>query len=167
MLFSSCSDLVADDFEKYFAQKFRRIASYHEQAYGIEIDVEEEITKYQQLALEIKPFVAETVSYLHDVLSSGKKVLVEGANASMLVQIFINIISVLLLTIVKLTHNYLTSLVLTMGKGSIFLIKVKANILVLTTTLFFSRNFLYYYTVRKSFRELYLSYSPNFNTKTT
>jgi len=78
------SDLVADDFETYFAQKFRRIASYHEQAYGIEIDVEEEITKYQQLALEIKPFVCETVSYLHEVLSSGKKVLVEGANASML-----------------------------------------------------------------------------------
>ena len=86
LLFTS-SDLVADDFETYFAQKFRRIASYHEQAYGIEIDVEEEITKYQQLALEIKPFVCETVSYLHEVLSSGKKVLVEGANASMLVYI--------------------------------------------------------------------------------
>merc|ERR1712141_592110 len=42
------------------------------------------IEKYRQLAEEIRPYVCETVSYLHEILASGKKVLVEGANASML-----------------------------------------------------------------------------------
>merc|ERR1711894_87704 len=53
-------------------------------AFNIEFDVEKEIEKYRELAEEIRPYVCETVSYLHEILSSGKKVLVEGANASML-----------------------------------------------------------------------------------
>ena len=41
----------------------------------------------------------------------------------------------------KMVSENLTSLVLTRGKWSIFLVKVKAKVLVLTTTLFFFRNF--------------------------
>ena len=41
----------------------------------------------------------------------------------------------------KIVSQNLTSLVLTLGKWSIFLVKVKAKVLVLTTTLFFFRNF--------------------------
>ena len=53
-------------------------------AFNIEFDVENEIEKYRELAEAIRPYVCETVSYLHEILASGKKVLVEGANASML-----------------------------------------------------------------------------------
>ena len=77
-------DLISEDFEQHFATKFRQIASDHMRAFNIEFDVENEIEKYRQLAEEIRPYVCETVSYLHEILSSGKKVLVEGANASML-----------------------------------------------------------------------------------
>ena len=41
----------------------------------------------------------------------------------------------------KMVSENLTSLLLTCGKWSIFLVKVKAKVLVLTTTLFFFRNF--------------------------
>jgi len=77
-------DLVSEDFEQHFATKFRQIASDHMRAFNIEFDVENEIEKYRELAEEIRPYVCETVSYLHEILASGKKVLVEGANASML-----------------------------------------------------------------------------------
>lgn len=50
----------------------------------LEVNVEEELLRYKELAEKIRPYVAETVSYLHNALRSGKKVLVEGANAAML-----------------------------------------------------------------------------------
>lgn len=50
----------------------------------LEVNVDEELFRYKNLAEIIRPFVTETVSYLHNALRSGKKVLVEGANAAML-----------------------------------------------------------------------------------
>ena len=46
----------------------------------------------------------------------------------------------------KIVSQKLTSLVLTQGKWSIFLVKVKAKVLVLTTTLFFQK-FLYIFSL--------------------
>lgn len=77
-------DLTSDDFDSNFIPKFRQLAADHIKAFGIEINIDEEIENYRKLAEEIRPYVCETVSYLHEVLSSGAKVLVEGANASML-----------------------------------------------------------------------------------
>lgn len=77
-------DLVASDFENRFVEKFKRLASDHERAYGTQVDVQAEVSKYKELAKKIKPYVTETVSYMHKVLDAGEKVLVEGANASML-----------------------------------------------------------------------------------
>ena len=37
------------------------------------------MSKYKELAKKIKPYVTETVSYMHKVLDAGEKVLVEGA----------------------------------------------------------------------------------------
>ena len=79
------ADLVADDFDKRFADKYRRLAADHKRAFGVEIgDIDEEISHYKSLSQEIKPFVEETVSYMHESIHSGNKILVEGANASML-----------------------------------------------------------------------------------
>lgn len=50
----------------------------------LEVNVDEDLAKYKEYAERIRPLVTETVSYLHNALRSGKKVLVEGANASML-----------------------------------------------------------------------------------
>jgi len=77
-------DLIASDFQNRFVEKFKRLASDHERAYGTQVDVEAEVSKYKELSEKIKPYVTETVSYMHKVLEAGEKVLVEGANASML-----------------------------------------------------------------------------------
>ncbi|KAG2429462.1 hypothetical protein HYH02_014042 [Chlamydomonas schloesseri] len=62
---------LAADGAKRFGEKF---------AY----DVEGDIAAYQKLAEEIRPFVVDTVEYLHEALQSGKRILIEGANATML-----------------------------------------------------------------------------------
>ena len=72
-------DLVASDFENRFVDRFKRLASDHERAYGTKVDVQAEVSKYQDLADKIRPYVTETVSYMHKVLDAGEKVLVEGA----------------------------------------------------------------------------------------
>ena len=77
--------MVADDFEIRFADKYRGLAAFHSKAFGVDMnEVELEIGNYKMLAEKIRPFVDETVSYLHESIKSGSKILVEGANASML-----------------------------------------------------------------------------------
>ncbi|THH12554.1 hypothetical protein EW146_g7589 [Bondarzewia mesenterica] len=68
-----------------FASKFRRVVEGRFKRYGhFEYDTEGEIDRYKALAERLKPYVIDSVVYLHDALASGKKILVEGANALML-----------------------------------------------------------------------------------
>ncbi|KAK6639537.1 hypothetical protein RUM43_007810 [Polyplax serrata] len=68
-----------------FTEKFRGLVQMYQRMFPqLEVNVEEELLRYKELAEKIRPYVAETVSYLHNALRSGKKVLVEGANAAML-----------------------------------------------------------------------------------
>jgi adenylosuccinate synthase len=50
----------------------------------LQVDVEAELVRYEVYAERIRPYVVESVSYLHSALRKGQKVLVEGANAAML-----------------------------------------------------------------------------------
>jgi len=50
----------------------------------LQVDVEAEVVRYKAFAERIRPYVVESVSYLHSALRRGRKVLVEGANAAML-----------------------------------------------------------------------------------
>lgn len=43
-----------------------------------------EIERYRKYAERLRPFVKDTVWFLHDALKTGKTILVEGANAAML-----------------------------------------------------------------------------------
>jgi len=71
--------------EEDFAKKFRRVVEGRFKRYGhFEYDTEGEIVRYKDLAQQLKPFVVDSVSYIHQALDSGKRVLVEGANALML-----------------------------------------------------------------------------------
>jgi adenylosuccinate synthase len=87
--------------EEEFARKFRRIVEGRFKRYGhFEYDTEGEIIRYkvassdamdsvylnicQELARKLKPFVVDSVTYIHQALASGKRILVEGANALML-----------------------------------------------------------------------------------
>jgi len=82
------SDLVHGDFDTHFAVKFKRLVADAEAQYGsrgLKVDVEAELSRYKQFAERIRPFVTETVTLMHRLLSEeNKKTLVEVANASML-----------------------------------------------------------------------------------
>jgi len=72
---------------KTFAEKFRRIVEGRFKRYGtFEYDTEGEIIRYKELAERLRPYVTDTLIYIHKALSSTppKRVLVEGANALML-----------------------------------------------------------------------------------
>ncbi|KAF7296582.1 Adenylosuccinate synthetase [Mycena chlorophos] len=68
-----------------FADKFRKLVEGRFKRYGtFEYDTEGEILRYKELAARLKPYVVDSVVYLHKALRDGKRVLVEGANAAML-----------------------------------------------------------------------------------
>jgi adenylosuccinate synthase len=68
-----------------FAEKFRKLVEGRFKRYGhFEYDTEGEILRYKALAEKLRPFVIDSVNYMHQAISSGKRVLVEGANALML-----------------------------------------------------------------------------------
>jgi len=51
---------------------------------SLETTLEDELEKYKELAEIIKPFIGDTMDYINLAHSEGKKILVEGANATML-----------------------------------------------------------------------------------
>lgn len=68
-----------------FSNKFSILADNYMAAFpGLKVDKAAEIERYRQLAERVRPLVVESVSFLHNRLAEGKKVLVEGANAAML-----------------------------------------------------------------------------------
>jgi adenylosuccinate synthase len=68
-----------------FATKFRKLVEGRFKRYGhFEYDTEAEIQRYKVLAERLRPYVIDSVAYIHKAISSGKNVLVEGANALML-----------------------------------------------------------------------------------
>ncbi|XP_038206434.1 adenylosuccinate synthetase [Zerene cesonia] len=76
-------DLLGDF--QIFEEKFRSLAATYKRMFpSLEVDIENELAKYKEYAVKIRPLVRDTVSYLHKEIRSGRKVLVEGANAAML-----------------------------------------------------------------------------------
>lgn len=76
-------DLVGD--QQRFADALRKLAADARARFpGINYDVEAEIETYKGLAERIRPYVTDTVHYVNKAAKAGKRVLVEGANATML-----------------------------------------------------------------------------------
>ncbi|CAG8442480.1 2217_t:CDS:10 [Diversispora eburnea] len=68
-----------------FAENFRQLVTNRIKRYGnFEYDVEAEIERYKHLAIRIKPYVVDSVVFMHKFINLNKKILVEGANALML-----------------------------------------------------------------------------------
>eukprot|EP01122_Echinamoeba_exundans_P014130 TRINITY_DN6341_c0_g3_i1.p1 TRINITY_DN6341_c0_g3~~TRINITY_DN6341_c0_g3_i1.p1 ORF type:complete len:430 (-),score=106.34 TRINITY_DN6341_c0_g3_i1:27-1316(-) len=53
-------------------------------AVGLKVDAEKEIARYRQYAEFLKEYVVDTVEYVQDAFTSGKRIMIEGANATML-----------------------------------------------------------------------------------
>ena len=81
-------DLADEEFDNNFAPKFIRLMREHELQFPsikrTDDEIKDEMESYRHLGTKIRPFVTETISYLQMRLQEGSKVLVEGANASML-----------------------------------------------------------------------------------
>ncbi|PVG02921.1 putative ADE12-adenylosuccinate synthetase [Serendipita vermifera] len=72
-------------FDESFAEKFRKLVEGRFKRYGyFEYDTEGEIKRYKELADRLKPFVVDSVTYIHKAIKENKRILVEGANALML-----------------------------------------------------------------------------------
>ncbi|CAL1266722.1 unnamed protein product [Larinioides sclopetarius] len=77
------ADLLGDF--SVFEEKFRNLLrSYMNQHSSLNVDMEQEVKKYKEYASAIAPFVTDTVTFLHESIANGKKILVEGANAALL-----------------------------------------------------------------------------------
>nr|CAD7595429.1 unnamed protein product [Timema genevievae] len=77
------ADLLGD-FDQ-FIEKFQSLASVYQRMFpDLQVNVEAEIVRYKAYAERVRPYVVDTVSYLHSALKKGQSVLVEGANAAML-----------------------------------------------------------------------------------
>ncbi|BAN04207.1 adenylosuccinate synthase [Ilumatobacter coccineus] len=54
------------------------------EAGGDELDVDDMVARYSEMGARLKPYVAETISLLHNALAGGAHVLLEGAQATFL-----------------------------------------------------------------------------------
>lgn len=77
---------LIDNFE-LFEKEFRHLVEYHKKQFDnptYTVDVDKELEKYKNLADQIRPCVRDTRKFLNDSIKAGKKILIEGANGSML-----------------------------------------------------------------------------------
>jgi len=70
-----------DSFEK----KYRTLVDFYKQTYpDLKTNTEEELAKYKEYYKQIKPMIVDGVSYINNAIKKGRKVMIEGANATML-----------------------------------------------------------------------------------
>jgi adenylosuccinate synthase len=69
----------------YFEERFRALAEHHVRSFeGLEIDVEAELAFYKSIADRVNGMTVDTIDYTNKKYKEGKRILVEGANATML-----------------------------------------------------------------------------------
>ncbi|KAG7353894.1 adenylosuccinate synthetase [Nitzschia inconspicua] len=69
----------------YFEQRFRALAEHHIRSYqGLEIDIEGQLEYYKSIAPRVLSMTCDTIELTNKKYKEGKKILVEGANATML-----------------------------------------------------------------------------------
>lgn len=68
-----------------FKTKYMRLIVSRKKRYGeFDYDLEEELARYAKYREQLRPFVVDSVVFMHDAIKQKKKILVEGANALML-----------------------------------------------------------------------------------
>eukprot|EP00899_Mesostigma_viride_P000861 jgi/Mesvir1/10776/Mv13836-RA.1 len=69
-----------------FREKLASLCSDYAKRFGADFvyDLDALCTEYAALAERFRPYVVDSVTYINDAVKAGKKVLVEGANATML-----------------------------------------------------------------------------------
>ncbi|CAI5756959.1 unnamed protein product [Candida verbasci] len=68
-----------------FKIRYMRLIESRKKRYGeFDYDYEEELKRFEKYREELRPFVVDSVVFMHDAIQKNKKILVEGANALML-----------------------------------------------------------------------------------
>lgn len=67
-----------------FAQKHRANVAWHQKVYGFDYDIETELKFYEGIRDRLLAMMVDGALVLDEALAAGKKVLVEGANATLL-----------------------------------------------------------------------------------
>jgi len=69
----------------YFEMRFRQLCDHAVKSHpGLEIDVETQLAYYKSISQRVSSMTVDTIQYTNDQYKQGKKILVEGANATML-----------------------------------------------------------------------------------
>ena len=77
-------DFISDKFEELLTININNKNKIFE-AYGHEkIDLEKTLAEYKEYARILKPYVTDTITLIHNLLDEGKRVLCEGAQATLL-----------------------------------------------------------------------------------
>jgi adenylosuccinate synthase len=83
-------DLIGSDFEK-FAAKFRFLVQYYckifpdlRSEFGEESKIQAELDRYRELSVKVRALSCDVIPFVTEKLLAGKKMLIEGANATFL-----------------------------------------------------------------------------------
>ncbi len=71
------------DFQK-FEEHMRENVATLQKIYDFTFDVETELNYYRNIIAQIKPYIADTALIVNNAIAEGKKILMEGANATLL-----------------------------------------------------------------------------------
>ncbi len=92
--YERCGLRVEDLYSAHFKERLRELLKSRkalvkfydpeETAVDSELDFDTILTKYTDYARQLKPYVCDTVTYLHKALEQDKRVIVEGAQATLL-----------------------------------------------------------------------------------
>jgi len=72
-------------YPKTFESKFSNLVKFYQKTYpDLKIDITGEVNKYLDIYSKIQNLVVDSVDYINTAYESGKKIMIEGANATML-----------------------------------------------------------------------------------
>jgi len=69
---------------KHFSENLAKNVESIQKRYKFEYDVPAEVERYKKYAEMLEPMIVDSVAYVNDAYDAGKKILIEGANATML-----------------------------------------------------------------------------------
>jgi adenylosuccinate synthase len=69
---------------KHFEENLAKGVKSIQKRYKFEYDVTAEVERYKKYAEILEPMIVDSVAYINEAYDSGKKILIEGANATML-----------------------------------------------------------------------------------
>jgi len=71
-------------FPKQFEQKLKKLVAFWHKIHPLQVDVSKEVQTYLEYFERIRPMVIDSIYYINDAYNKGKKIMIEGANATML-----------------------------------------------------------------------------------